>query len=71
MNPGGEWNGLELVGYSNAKTGERGVQVTGTPTVAGRVLVRITTQCPGGRSQEPRFVGYSEIIVVDPAADPG
>lgn len=66
VNPGGEWNGLELVGYSNAKTGERGVQVTGTPTVAGRVLVRVTTKCPGGRSQEPRFVGYSEVIVIDP-----
>lgn len=66
VNPGGTWNGLKLQGFSNVKTGVTGTLVRGTPTLVGRVRVTITTRCPGGYAQEPRFVGYSEVIVVDP-----
>ena len=65
VNPGGTWNGINLLGFSGGP-GVTGILVRGTPTLAGRVRVEITTKCPGGYSQEPRFVGYSEIIVVDP-----
>lgn len=66
VNPGGTWNGLKLLGFSNVRTGGSGILIRGTPTVAGRVRVEVTTRCPGGYSQERRTVGYSEIIVVDP-----
>ena len=66
VNPGGTWNGLKLLGFSNVRTGEGGILVQGTPTLAGRVRVEVTTRCPGGYAQEPRVIGYSEIIVVDP-----
>ncbi len=60
------WNGIEIAGFSN---GEHGSYISGTPTTAGRVRVEVTTKCPGGSSQEPRLVGYSEVIVVDPNDD--
>ena len=70
VNAGGNWNGLELVGFSSYSAGGQilgsGTVVEGTPTLKGRVRVKVMTRCPGGKSQEPRFVGYSEIIVVDP-----
>ena len=66
VNPGGTWNGIKISGYTNLLTGEGRALVLGTATVAGRVRVEITTRCPGGYPQEPQFVGYSEIIVVDP-----
>ena len=65
VNPGGEWNGLSLSGFSGFD-GEYGSFVKGTPTVAGRVRVKVTTKCPGGSDQEPRLVGWSEVIVRDP-----
>ena len=71
ISAGGSWNGVSLMGYSRYEDGEvveTGAYVHGTPTVAGRVRVEVTTRCPGGYSQEPRLVGYSEIIVVDPAS---
>lgn len=66
ISSGGTWNGIEIVGFSN---GEHGSVISGTPTTAGRVRVEVTTKCPGGSSQEPRLVGYSEVIVVDPNDD--
>lgn len=68
INPGGTWNGINLLGFSGG-SGRTGILLRGTPTVAGRVRVEITTRCPGGYAQEPRFAGYSEIIVVDPRAE--
>ena len=65
VNPGGTWNGISLLGFSG-KPGVTGMLVRGTPTLAGRVRVEVTTKCPGGESQKPQFVGYSEIVVVDP-----
>lgn len=65
INAGGYWNGIALAHYSGV--GESGMIVYGTPTVPGRVRVKVTTQCPEGVDQEPRFVGYSEIVVVDPS----
>lgn len=69
VNPHGTWNGITLGGYTDLQTGEGKVRVFGTPTVPGRIRVEITTRCPGGHAQEPQVVGYSEIIVVDPAAE--
>ena len=66
VNPGGIWNGLEIGSYGDDKGGEYGVYFSGTPVAPGRVRVEISTQCPGGSSQDPRLVGYSEIIVVAP-----
>lgn len=68
VNPGGTWNGINLLGFSGGP-GVSGMYVRGTPTLVGRVRVEITTKCPGGYAQEPRFAGYSEIIVVDPGAE--
>lgn len=65
INAGGYWNGITLAQFSGS--GEGGMIVYGTPTVPGRVRVKVTTQCPEGVDQEPRFVGYSEIVVVDPS----
>ena len=68
INPGGEWNGLSLSGFSSfSDDGDYGSFVKVTPTVPGRVRVKVTTLYPGGYSQEERLVGYSEIVVVDPA----
>ncbi len=64
VNPGGTWNGLRIFGFSGA-SGRGGMILQGTPTQEGRVRIRITTLCPDGYAQEPRLVGYSEIIVVD------
>ena len=64
IGPGSTWNGLTVGGFSNET--ESVVRVSGTPTVAGRVRVKVTTQCPGGYTQEPRLVGYAEVIVRDP-----
>ena len=64
INPGGTWNGLEIQSYGDDR--EAGAFVSGTPVAPGRVRVEISTQCPGGSSQDPRLVGYSEIIVVAP-----
>lgn len=64
MNPGGTWNGLKIQNYSGEE--EAGTFITGPPVAPGRVRVKISTQCPGGHSQSPRLVGYSEIIVVNP-----
>ena len=67
INAGGEWNGLSLTGIHNiSDDSDYGVFVDGTPTVAGRVRVKVTTKCPGGSDQEPRLVGWSEVIVRDP-----
>lgn len=65
INTGGYWNGITLSPYIGSGVG--GMLVHGTPTSVGRVRVRVTTQCPEGVGQEPRFVGYSEIIVADRA----
>lgn len=64
VNPGGTWNGLAIQSYGDDQ--EAGAFVAGTPVAPGRVRVKISTQCPGGFSQSPRLVGYSEIIVVNP-----
>jgi len=67
VNPGGEWNGLSLstlISFSDDS--EYRAFIKGTPTVAGRVRVKVTTKCPGGFAQAPTFVGYSEVIVRDP-----
>lgn len=74
INPSGEftvqiagfWNGLELSGFSNTYDGEGGMMVKGTPTVAGRVRVKVLSFCDVADGEEPIFLGYSEIIVVDP-----
>lgn len=67
VSAGGEWNGLSLVGFSGFDGGYGSV-VEGTPTVTGRVRVKVTTKCPGGSDQQPKLVGWSEVIVIDPAA---
>ena len=64
VNPGGTWNGLAIQSYGDDE--EAGAFVAGIPVAPGRVRVKISTQCPGGFSQSPRLVGYSEIIVVNP-----
>ena len=69
INAGGEWNGLSLLGFSSQEDGQitnSGTWVIGTPTIAGRVLVRVISHCPGGFAQEPSLVGYSEVIVREP-----
>lgn len=63
VNPGGTWNGLAIQSYGDDQ--EAGAFVAGTPVAPGRVRIKISTQCPGGFSQVPRLVGYSEIIVVN------
>ena len=68
VNAGGFWNGLRLVSFSDVRTGEGGMSVTGTPTAAGRVRVRVLTHCYVEEDEEPTLLGYSEIIVVDPSA---
>ena len=42
------------------------IVLRGTPSQVGRVLLEVTTRCPGGEAQEPRSLGYVEIIVEDP-----
>ena len=69
VNPEGLWNGLNVIGFGVFPGGPDGVLVKGIPSAPGRVRVEITTQCPGGDAQEPRLVGYSEIIVVEPEPD--
>ena len=64
VKPGGTWNGLAIQSYGDDQ--EAGAFVAGTPVAPGRVRVKVSTQCPGGFSQSPRLVGYSEIIVVNP-----
>ena len=66
INPGGAWNGLRLIAFGGPR--EHGLVVAGTPAKVGRVRVRleVTDNCPGAPSHKPQFVGYSEIIVVDP-----
>ena len=69
VNAGGFWNGLRLSQFSSARTSEGGMLVTGTPTVPGRVRVRVLSYCDVDDDEEPRLVGYSEVIVVDPNDD--
>jgi hypothetical protein len=68
INPGGTWNGLKLSTFTGPS--ETGLFVGGTPTMVGRVRVRLelTNACPEAPSHRPHFVGYSEVIVVDPEA---
>ncbi len=69
ISAGGEWNGLSLEGFTAEEDGQitnSGTWVIGTPTIAGRVLVRVISYCPGGFAQEPSLLGYSEVIVRDP-----
>lgn len=68
-----QWNGLSLLPILDVQdlstVRDWAVLVVGTPRVAGRVLVEVTTLCPGGQRQSPRLLGYGEIVVVDPAAE--
>ena len=59
---GVEWNGLTL----ETSGGKAGIsrRVVGTPTQLGRIRVEVTTKCPGGDSQEPTVVGFTDIEVV-------
>ena len=67
------WNGVYaqqnyLYDASGGIVGSE-ILLRGTPSQVGRVLLEVTTRCPGGLIQEPRLLGFVEIIVEDPDSE--
>lgn len=64
INPGGTWNGISLANVGGPR--ENLLVVRGTPSKAGRVRVHLELVNVCASPHDIRFIGYSEVIVVDP-----